>query len=616
MKIIKWVLPCVILFSLWLRLFGLMAESIWFDEGETLRNINATLRPRLAPHMLIGMSSNHQKLWLTLFQEGYVQKNECLSWKGYRVHYPKDITLPEEFREAQEPLCTLFLKQKHLALFHYFRNYSYIILLRVLSFFFGSSLRLFRLFSVACGVGSVYMTYRIARGIYNDQALGTGAALLLACSPMHIFYSQDATCYSWLCFLALAWIWFFLKTLDDHKLFPRFWVGFSIISGFLLTAHALALFIPVSALIYLLSLRRTSITMKMMCIFLGILSLIAFAGNSLWVLLFNSKDFPFPWNWIPHISPGQALANIITTFSAGGPRLGGYDFYLPVATHFPYRLASLICFLLFAAGALLRNESPAARRSYQSKCICFLTVLPVAMLIIVSHVCFPAFIERYLIYSLPGFLILIAAGMRQLCYRRGSYCFTLGIFFLMLVQIPLLQCYYGTPQKTDWRSARIYLTQSLNVNAARDVIILDPTLELQLLIMPAPLKAIGLSRIQKQMETPERPPILLPYQKRDPHFLSKIPFDPENRLIFIQTRWAGEACTRPETPLGLIRWKGNPIFDMKTNDAPSTKKEALLDFIHKYCVVRKQKKFYGITIITAQWSQSTITENRQTPFDL
>src|SRR5262249_46071294 len=83
---------------------------------------------------------------------------------------------------------------------------------------FGEHEVLVRMPSLLFGLSSIVLAYWIA-ATYGSRSMAFLAALLLCFSPVHVWYSREATPYAMLMFFFLAtiWAWLQLKAAPSHK---------------------------------------------------------------------------------------------------------------------------------------------------------------------------------------------------------------------------------------------------------------------------------------------------------------------------------------------------------------------------------------------------------------
>src|SRR3990167_7245669 len=101
----------------------------------------------------------------------------------------------------------------------------YHILLRGWVLLFGTSEIAVRLPSVILGLATVYIVYLITKKLFENKT-ALISATLIATSPLHIYYSQEARMYMLAVFFATLSVYFFVSLLKKETLI--YWVGFVI----------------------------------------------------------------------------------------------------------------------------------------------------------------------------------------------------------------------------------------------------------------------------------------------------------------------------------------------------------------------------------------------------
>lgn len=86
----------------------------------------------------------------------------------------------------------------------------YYVLLKCWVYLFGSSEIVLRIPSVIFGIGTIYMTYLVAKKLFNKNIALT-ASLLLSTSSLAIYYSQEARMYSMVTFLVSLAAYLFIE---------------------------------------------------------------------------------------------------------------------------------------------------------------------------------------------------------------------------------------------------------------------------------------------------------------------------------------------------------------------------------------------------------------------
>lgn len=92
-----------------------------------------------------------------------------------------------------------------------------------------------RLWPFAWGMAAVAAAYLAARALLRDRAAAVVAALLVAISPFQIHYAQELRIYSFYAAVALAALWCMARALDGNR--PRHWLGLVALLAILPYAH-------------------------------------------------------------------------------------------------------------------------------------------------------------------------------------------------------------------------------------------------------------------------------------------------------------------------------------------------------------------------------------------
>ena len=250
----------------------------------------------------------------------------------------------------------------------------YFIVANVWAKAFGMSDVAMRMPSALLGVASIVVIYRLAAEMF-DRPIGLTAAALLAVSPIHIAYSQEARQYSLMVFLLIVCTWAFVRMMRNGSGASQ--IAYVVTAAAALLTHTFAAFTLVGLnafwLVRLARRRETGVTLRRWIML-----------NAAVVLLFG------PWlpatmevarmglPWLTKSTPfHEALAGYMGLI-AGLPMIG---------------LGG------FAIGMGLR------RRDDRVLLLVLLALLPV-----LGPIAHGAFTTRYGIASLTGLLILVAYG--------------------------------------------------------------------------------------------------------------------------------------------------------------------------------------------------------------
>ncbi|MCM2465935.1 glycosyltransferase family 39 protein [Methanoculleus oceani] len=296
--------------------------------------------------------------------------------------------------------------------------------------FFGESEFVLRLLPALFGVLTIPVVYLIGKE-FRDRDVGLIAAALLAFSPFHIFYSQEARAYApMLFFFSLALLFYVRASRSDEV---RSWVLFGLFSAAAFWMHFYAI-VPVAVLIlHALATRAGTIRSARN----PALSAVAFVAASLPLLIVTFGLF-------------RARTSSAPTFGMQGIEIV-YQTLFQASGSSDLVLVPFILLFLLGVAYTRREDREGALL------LLLMLILPLAASLALSSRM--PMIPRYLIYLLPVYFVGIASaypGLYALVRdRRAVY---LAVAAAALISTPFLATYYTTPQKNDWRgfSAELY----------------------------------------------------------------------------------------------------------------------------------------------------------------
>ncbi len=334
----------------------------------------------------------------------------------------------------------------------------YFLALRPWLALFGEGEAGLRSFSAVAGAALVPLMFHLAARLFGKRA-GWLAAGLTAVTPYAVWYSQEGKMYAWVALLAAGSFSLLWRGLERGSW--RAWVGYVLLTTAALFVHYLtALLIPTFALVFLAGLRRWRPRWKAYAASLALVTLpyLAFAAWQVPALLSGFRTghpfVPFP----------QALASVVFGFSEG----------VRPASTFWALVPFLLCLLAaWAEIAPRRPESPASLWSLAVSACTLWWAAPFLMLFGISLLS-PLFVERYLITTLPAFLLLVAAGLDNLL-GRARWLGALTAIAVVVVSLRGVYVQATQPIKPDMRAAAQYVCPRLSPGDA--VIFLIPHVE-------------------------------------------------------------------------------------------------------------------------------------------
>ncbi|WP_317065042.1 glycosyltransferase family 39 protein [Methanoculleus caldifontis] len=312
---------------------------------------------------------------------------------------------------------------------------------------FGESEFVLRLLPAFLGVLTIPVVYYIGKE-FRDRNVGLIAAALLAFSPFHIFYSQEARAYApMLFFFSLALLFYVRASRSDEA---RSWVLFGVFSAIAFWMHFYAI-VPVAVLVFhALVTRAGEIRRDPRSARKPAMGLAAFIVAALPLLIVTVNLF------------------FVRTSSAPTFGVQGFDVIyqtlLQVSGFSDLLMALFLLLFLLGVAVTWREDRNGALL------LLFMLVLPLAASIILSSRM--PMIPRHLIFLLPIYFVGIASAYPALHAlvrdRRAVYVVVIAAF---LISTPFLATYYTTPQKNDWRG---FSTELGGMTAEGDLVVVLP----------------------------------------------------------------------------------------------------------------------------------------------
>ncbi len=320
----------------------------------------------------------------------------------------------------------------------------------------GSSEFAIRFLSVLLGIGSIAALYPLARDLF-DRRTALLSALLLAVSPLHVWFSQEARMYILVGTLGVLSAYSLRLALRNVCADPSssphgrrlwFWAGYIVSTALAVNAHYFALFLlPFHNLIVLYTLIRNRVRRGIWwewvaCqILVGVLCLVGLAGVF-------SDESRYWWGLLETLHGAPTLLDLLRlvfSFSLGTTVQNELFFW-----------CGLLVFGFCALWALLHVRDGRLHLGLDDGLLFTLLYLlvPLGTVFVYSQVK-SSWVLRYLFPFLPPYCILLARGLLNLPDRRSR--FLLAAALLVLTLWPLANM-YRFQQKEDWRNAAAYVS--------------------------------------------------------------------------------------------------------------------------------------------------------------
>ncbi len=349
----------------------------------------------------------------------------------------------------------------------------YYLLLSGWTAVFGTGELATRLLSAFAGIATVVVLYGVGRRLF-DREVGAVAALLVAVSPFHVWYSQEVRMYSLLGLLTVLSFYWFVRIqtespTDDTGVRAESWyVIATVLLGY---THVFGLFAILAQNVYVFSrylvevVPRSRLTVRRWIALEGITALLL----APWLVRLFRRTVAAHGGetsnvgWIP-LPTAETVRETFTAY------LGGYLF----GESFPL-LVSLIavgCLVLALSSGrwtATDHQDPSLNAMYV---VILWFVVPILVPIALSHVITPIFVDRYSIGASLAFFLLIAKGVQT--FSRPSLRYVIIGMLLIGLALPF-PAYYQNDQKEQWREAAT--TVESNVDADDVVLVSRPFTE-------------------------------------------------------------------------------------------------------------------------------------------
>jgi len=289
---------------------------------------------------------------------------------------------------------------------------------------FGDSEAWLRLPSALFGIASVPLLYAVARKFMGGTA-AMAAAALLAFSPTHVYYSQEARSYTLAILVVLLSTYYFVRAVErNHRGNWLLWALFGVLAFYTHDFTALVLVAQAASLLFL----PKPAPWRPMLLCGALIFLAAIPGLT---YVFRASPENLHFIWMPRPS-GKEFWHLAMFFGGGGAK-------------------AVIALALWIAGvvAIWRSRHSGIQAAFwRGMLIIAWAVLPPVILALLS-LRQPMFLQRYVIFSLPALLLLAAMGEEILHkWKLGL----LLVVALIAMSIPAIRKDYYKPRE-DWRGA-------------------------------------------------------------------------------------------------------------------------------------------------------------------
>jgi 4-amino-4-deoxy-L-arabinose transferase-like glycosyltransferase len=307
--------------------------------------------------------------------------------------------------------------------------------------------------SAVAGTLSIPLVYMLGRRLAGPTT-GLLAAGLLAISPYHVWYSQEAKMYAVVVLVALASTYSLVMALEENL--ALWWAAYALVTTLMFYTHVATVLVFVAQTLYVVLARRAWPGRERGWLIAAAVLTLPYVPVALWAIRVVSGEVA---TWQPDVSLWDAAEIFGIKFA-----INRYEIDLQ------WRAAVLYALLAGAGAVVLALRRQRARWWLL---LVLLSGVPVVGLWLVS-LRQSVFTDRYGIVALPAYVILVAAAVAWLIRHRVLW--PAGVLALFL----LLGFAWGSlrdvnrahsAQKEDWRSAYAWIADRAEPG---DVILVDP----------------------------------------------------------------------------------------------------------------------------------------------
>jgi uncharacterized membrane protein len=299
---------------------------------------------------------------------------------------------------------------------------------------FGESEAVLRFLPALLGSLTVVVMYLAAREVL-DRPSALLAAALLAFSPFHVWFSQEARAYAPMLFFFSLALLFFLRA--TRKGGSGNWIAFGAFGALAFWTHFYAV-VPVGVLVllaFVFRARAISGNLKEAAapvLATGVFLLLVLPLVVITVQLFTQRTEGGPSFGIQGFA---MITETLVQISSGVNDIPGFNVFLTVVL--------LALFIVGVAWLVPRDRALA---------VLILSSLAVPLLASVVLSYRMPMMPRYLIYLQPFLFLGVAASFPVFCRMiRNRYLAVAAVLLVLMASVPFLASYYTTPQKGDWR---------------------------------------------------------------------------------------------------------------------------------------------------------------------
>lgn len=305
---------------------------------------------------------------------------------------------------------------------------------------FGNSEFVLRFVPACVGVLTIPAVYYLGRE-WRSSTIGLAGSALLAFSPFHIYYSQEARAYSLVVFFVVLMLYAFLRATKENSY--KWWILTAAFGALAFWTHFYAMMIVFAVFLYALwnsEFKKETLKRVLVAGVAFVWMILPLALATYYLLKLRTREAP------TFGLKGQAIIlDLLKSY-------GGYIDWL-----------SLVMVCLFAAGLWLVYKKDHGKGTFAL----FVTLFVVGLTIPLSY--YIPMVARYMLFLLPLYLLIIS---EPLTYFKDDRIKAICVIGLIAMAAPTLYTQTTVYTKDDWRGFGTFLSERTNDG---DVVITSPS---------------------------------------------------------------------------------------------------------------------------------------------
>ncbi len=266
-----------------------------------------------------------------------------------------------------------------------------------------------RLLSVLFSIASIALMYLVVSSVFDDAQAGLIGAAILALSPIHIWYAQEARMYALLIFFVLASAYFMIQALRHGSL--RYWFGYVL-------STVLALYTDNGGVWYFLGITA-----------FYLLSIKHFPGRTRGWILSQAAIILLYIPWVPLL--WQQTRQVAENFWLPPPSFQSVlDVFLDFnSLNFPWIAVSIFYLTVIFVWSYIVPDS-----GWQRRLATMWLFIPLVLSLLIS-LRQPVFLSRNLIIASIGYYLLVVGTIRKFRSAKATVVLLLPLLLMNAVSI-------------------------------------------------------------------------------------------------------------------------------------------------------------------------------------